>query len=45
MVNINIPIDDDLHKQLKLAALMDDKTLKDYIITAIDEATKEVKHG
>ena len=40
MVNVNIPIDDDLHKQLKLAALMQDKTLKEYIISALEDETK-----
>jgi len=37
MVNVNIPIDDELHKQIKLQALLEDKTLKDYIIDALRE--------
>lgn len=41
MVNVNIPISDELHKELKLQALLEDKTLKDYIIDALrDEVTK-----
>ena len=35
MVNVNIPISVELHKQVKLKALLADKTLKDYIIDAL----------
>lgn len=37
MPNINIAIPDELHKKIKLKAVMTDKTLKDYILEAIQE--------
>ncbi len=41
MVNINIELPDDLHKPLKLAALLKDETLKEYVIAAIEAAVRE----
>jgi len=41
MVNINFEIPEDLHKQLKLASLMQDKSLKDYIIETIENKVGE----
>lgn len=38
MVNINIEIPDELHRQLKLASVLKDQTLKDYIIKLLDDA-------
>ena len=32
MVNVNVEIPDDLHKQLKLAAVLNDKTIKELVI-------------
>lgn len=37
MVNINIQLPDDLHKRVKLSAVQQDTTVKDYIIAALDE--------
>ena len=41
MVNINIRLPDDLHKQLKLAAINADVTLKDYLIAQLDARLRE----
>lgn len=43
MVNINIEISDELHKKIKLASVMKDKTLKDYIIYVLECKAKECK--
>ena len=40
MPNVNIAISDELHKKIKLKALLQDKTLKDFIVQAIKEETK-----
>lgn len=47
MVNINVPISDELHKKIKLKALMEDKTLKDFVLDTIREETtlKKTKGG
>lgn len=37
MTNINISIPDDLHKQLKVAAAMEDKSLKDVVIETLED--------
>ncbi len=36
MVNINIEVPEDLHRQLKLAAVLTGQTLKGYVIAALD---------
>jgi predicted HicB family RNase H-like nuclease len=36
MVNINIPIPDELHKKLKLEAVKSDITLKDLIVKKLE---------
>ena len=41
MPNLNIVIPDELHKQIKLKAVMTDKTLKEFILDAIEEEVKE----
>jgi predicted HicB family RNase H-like nuclease len=41
MVNINIEIPDDVHKKVKLAAVLADKTIKSYIIDALAENLKK----
>ena len=41
MANINLEIPDDLHKKLKIDAALTDRTLKELIIEALDEATQK----
>ena len=43
MANINIEIPDDIYKKVKLAAIMQDKTVKDFIIAKIDSGLKRRK--
>ena len=43
MVNINIEISEELHKKIKLASIVQDLTLKDYIIHALEKKAKECK--
>jgi hypothetical protein len=43
LVNINIEISDELHKKIKLASVMKDTTLKDFIIQVLEEKAKECK--
>jgi predicted HicB family RNase H-like nuclease len=43
VVNINIEISDELHKKLKLASIMQDKTLKNHIISVLEKKSKELK--
>lgn len=40
MVNINIEIPDDIHKKAKLNSVIEDVTLKDFIIKALEEKLK-----
>ncbi|HLD05853.1 MAG TPA: hypothetical protein VJG90_09115 [Candidatus Nanoarchaeia archaeon] len=40
MVNINIPIPDALHQQLKLKAVIQGKTLKKHFLEILEEAIK-----
>ena len=37
MVNINIEIPDELHKKIKLKSVMEDCTIKDYIINNLEK--------
>jgi hypothetical protein len=37
MVNINIPITDSLHRQLKISSITKQKTLKQYIILCLEQ--------
>jgi len=37
MVNINIEIPDEIHKKAKLKSVIEDVTLKDFIIKALEE--------
>ena len=39
MPNINIEVPEDLHKQLKLKALLEDKALKDYFTEILEKHT------
>lgn len=43
MVNINITIPETLHKDLKIAAAIEETTIKDLIITALEQEKKS--HG
>jgi hypothetical protein len=43
MVNINIEIDDELHKKLKIRSIMNNITLKDYIIDELQEGLVVLK--
>lgn len=43
MVNINIEISDELHKKIKLASIIKDITLKNYVIRALEKKAKECK--
>jgi hypothetical protein len=43
MVNINIEISEELHKKIKLASIVKDLTLKDYIIHVLEKKSKECK--
>ena len=40
MVNINIEIPDELHKKAKLKSVVEDITLKEFIIKALEEKLK-----
>jgi predicted HicB family RNase H-like nuclease len=40
MVNLNIKIPDELHKEIKLRAVMEDISLKDYVIKLLEENIK-----
>jgi|FLOH01.1.fsa_nt_gi hypothetical protein len=37
MTNINIEIAENTHKKIKLKAVLEDLTIKDYIIRALDD--------
>lgn len=39
MVNINIEIPEELHKELKLASVLESVTLKELVITTLDAET------
>ena len=41
MVNINIEIPDELHKEIKLRAVMEDISLKDYVIKNLEKKIKK----
>jgi len=41
MSNLNIQLDDELHKKLKVKAVMSSLTLKDYIITELSKETEK----
>jgi len=43
MVNINIEISEELHRKIKLASIIKDLTLKDYIINVLEKKSKECK--
>ena len=41
MTNINIEIPDDLHKKVKIQCAIEEITLKEFVIKAIEEKVKE----
>lgn len=41
MVNINITLPDDLHKQIKIAAASNDMTIKDIINDALERRVRK----
>jgi predicted HicB family RNase H-like nuclease len=41
MANINIEIPDELHKEIKLRAVMEDISLKDYVIKNLENKIKK----
>jgi len=41
MVNVNIEIPDEIHKKLKIAAAIKEKSLKELIIKTLEENVKE----
>ena len=43
MVNINIEVPDDIHKQAKIAAIKNEKTLKEHIIERIEEGLRRLE--
>ena len=40
MVNINIEINDELHKKIKLKSVIQEKTLKEFIIEELEKRIK-----
>jgi hypothetical protein len=43
MANINIEIPDDVYKQVKLSAVLHDKTVKDHVIERLDAGLRRRK--
>ncbi|MEK6963056.1 MAG: hypothetical protein AABX70_01420 [Nanoarchaeota archaeon] len=43
MVNLNILLPDDLHQQLKLKAIRENKTLKELVVELLEKAVKNEK--
>jgi len=43
MTNINIEIPDDLHKKIKIQCAVEEMTLKEYIIKALESKIKKIK--
>jgi predicted HicB family RNase H-like nuclease len=43
MANINVTVPDDLHRQVKAAAALEGKSLKDYVIEALAAAVRQQK--
>ncbi len=45
MANINIKLPEDVHKQLKIEAINNDKTLKEYIVLKLSGDLKKAERG
>lgn len=43
MAQLNMPIPDDLHRRVKSAAALRGVSLKDFVIAALEDATKKAK--
>ena len=43
MPNMNIPLPEDLHKRVKLAALMADKPLKDFFTESLERHVQKLQ--
>lgn len=43
MTNINIEIPDELHKKVKIQCAVDEMTLKEFIVRAVEEKLKRKK--
>ena len=43
MTNINIEIPDELHKKVKIQCAVDETTLKEYIVNALEEKVSKGK--
>ncbi|MBN1502385.1 hypothetical protein JW930_02475 [Candidatus Woesearchaeota archaeon] len=43
MTNINIEIPDELHKKVKIRCAVDETTVKDFVIKAIENQVEEPK--
>lgn len=43
MTNINIEIPDELHKKLKIQCAIEEKTIKDYIVSVLEDRIKRIK--
>jgi len=41
MVNINMPIPEELHKKAKISATIDGKSLKDFLIEILEDRVKK----
>lgn len=41
MTNINIEIPDDLHKKVKIKCAIDEVSLKEFVLSAIEEKIKQ----
>jgi len=44
MTNINIEIPNDIHKKIKLKAVLEDLTIKNYIIKSLEEKISKKKN-
>jgi predicted HicB family RNase H-like nuclease len=43
MVNLNITLPDELHKQLKVQAALEGRPLKELVIKALEESVKDAQ--
>ena len=43
MTNVNIEIPDELHKKVKIQCAVDEMTLKEFIVRAVEERLKRKK--
>ncbi|MBW2991064.1 toxin-antitoxin system HicB family antitoxin [Candidatus Woesearchaeota archaeon] len=43
MTNVNIKISEELHRKIKLASIMQDITLKEYVVKVLEKKAKECR--